>query len=208
MKGNQALHGFAAYNIFLSEYNKIMNLPPFDASIFNETQITVKFPKLIDQKLQIASSNVKKFIGNAESVKSYVSYMEFRPILHEFDDYSVYSVENQLLSITEFNGYKVVNIQYLLMDFLYKYFTSENEIKELYYNLYANTLKMIIDLTERKEENNGVFKLLDTTMGCKNYNQAYTARFKGNADRISKGLNALSEAEYINNENASLALLD
>jgi hypothetical protein len=36
----------------------------------------------------------------------------------------------------------------------------------------------------------------------KNYNQAYTARFKGNADRISKGLNALSEAEYINNENA------
>ena len=36
----------------------------------------------------------------------------------------------------------------------------------------------------------------------KNYNQAYTARFKGNADRISKGLNALSEAEYISNENA------
>ena len=173
MKGNNALHGFAAYNIFLSEYNKIMNLPPFDAFIFNETQITVKFPKLIDQKLQIASSDVKKFIGNAESVKSYVSYMEFRPILHEFDDYSVYSVENQLLSITEFNGYKVVNIQYLLMDFLYKYFTSENEIKELYYNLYANTLKMIIDLTARNEENNGVFKLLDTTMGCKNYNQAY-----------------------------------
>jgi hypothetical protein len=28
----------------------------------------------------------------------------------------------------------------------------------------------------------------------KNYNQAYTARFKGNADRVSKGLNALSEA--------------
>lgn len=36
----------------------------------------------------------------------------------------------------------------------------------------------------------------------KNYNQAYTARFKGNADRIAKGLNALSEAEYISNENA------
>ena len=36
----------------------------------------------------------------------------------------------------------------------------------------------------------------------KNYNQAYTARFKGNADRINKGLNALSEAEYITNENA------
>jgi hypothetical protein len=36
----------------------------------------------------------------------------------------------------------------------------------------------------------------------KNYNQAYTARFKGNADRVSKGLNALSEAEYISNENA------
>jgi hypothetical protein len=36
----------------------------------------------------------------------------------------------------------------------------------------------------------------------KNYNQAYTARFKGNADRISKGLNALTEAEYISNENA------
>ena len=34
------------------------------------------------------------------------------------------------------------------------------------------------------------------------YNQAYTARFKGNADRIAKGLNALSEAEYISNENA------
>jgi hypothetical protein len=34
------------------------------------------------------------------------------------------------------------------------------------------------------------------------YNQAYTARFKGNADRISKGLNALTEAEYISNENA------
>jgi hypothetical protein len=36
----------------------------------------------------------------------------------------------------------------------------------------------------------------------KNYNQAYTARFKGNADRVSKGLNALSEAQYIANENA------
>ena len=34
------------------------------------------------------------------------------------------------------------------------------------------------------------------------YNQAYTARFKGNADRIAKGLNALTEAEYITNENA------
>lgn len=36
----------------------------------------------------------------------------------------------------------------------------------------------------------------------KDYNQAYTARFSGNAERISKGLNALSEAEYISNENA------
>ena len=36
----------------------------------------------------------------------------------------------------------------------------------------------------------------------KNYNQAYTARFKGNADRIAKGLNVLSEAQYIENENA------
>lgn len=36
----------------------------------------------------------------------------------------------------------------------------------------------------------------------KNYNQAYTTRFKGNADRVAKGLNALSEAEYISNENA------
>jgi hypothetical protein len=36
----------------------------------------------------------------------------------------------------------------------------------------------------------------------KNYNQAYTTRFKGNADRIAKGLNALSEAEYITNEDA------
>ena len=206
MKGNNALHGFAAYNIFVSEYNKIMNLPTTDTSnkkpdetLINDTiltnksedheskdtndicSITVKFPKLVDQKLQIASSDVKnviQHIGNENLVKSYISYMEFRPILHVCDNYIIYSVENQLLSITILpNGYKIVNIQYLLMDFLYHYFTSENEIKELYYNLYANTLKMIIDITakfgDKLSEDSSVFKLLNTTMGCKNYNQAY-----------------------------------
>ena len=34
------------------------------------------------------------------------------------------------------------------------------------------------------------------------WNDAYTTRFSANATRISKGLNALSEAEYINNENS------
>ena len=34
------------------------------------------------------------------------------------------------------------------------------------------------------------------------WNDAYTARFAGNTTRISKGLNALSEAEYITNENS------
>lgn len=183
MKGNNALHGFAAYNIFESEYNKIMNIPTINNNILSDESedicsITVKFPKLIDQKLQLASSDVKKtiqYIGNADSIKSYVSYMEFRPVLHEFGDYIIYSVENQLLSITILpNKYKVVNIQYLLMDFLYHYFTSDDDLKELYYNLYANTLKMIIDLTAKLGDKlPDVFKLLNTTMGCKNYNQAY-----------------------------------
>lgn len=35
----------------------------------------------------------------------------------------------------------------------------------------------------------------------KAWNADYSARFAGNAARIAKGLNALSEAEYINNEN-------
>lgn len=190
MKGNNALHGFAAYNIFVSEYNKIMNISMTDTILINKSEdqeskeisnicsITVKFPKLVDQKLQLASSDVNKVIqhiGNSKSVKSYVSYMEFRPVLHECDDYIIYSVENQLLSITILpNGYKVVNIQYLLMDFLYHYFTSDDDLKELYYNLYANTLKMIIDLTAKLGDNLiDVFKLLNTTMGCTNYNQAY-----------------------------------
>ena len=34
------------------------------------------------------------------------------------------------------------------------------------------------------------------------WNDAYTTRFSANATRISKGLNALSEAEYISNENS------
>jgi len=34
------------------------------------------------------------------------------------------------------------------------------------------------------------------------YNAAYTARFAGNASRVSKGLNALTEAQYISNEDA------
>jgi len=34
------------------------------------------------------------------------------------------------------------------------------------------------------------------------FNQAYTARFAGNKTRIANGLNALSEANYIQNENA------
>ena len=34
------------------------------------------------------------------------------------------------------------------------------------------------------------------------YNAAYTARFAGNAARVAKGLNALSEAQYISNEDA------
>ena len=34
------------------------------------------------------------------------------------------------------------------------------------------------------------------------WNDAYTARFAGNAARIKNGLNALSEAQYISNENA------
>lgn len=34
------------------------------------------------------------------------------------------------------------------------------------------------------------------------WNDAYTTRFAGNTTRISKGLNALSEAEYITNENS------
>lgn len=179
--GNNALHGFAAYNIYVSEYNKIINKSSVDLFSFDESGITVKFPKLVDMKLQIASSDTKKFITNTnisdghephDNVTSYSSFMEFQPIRHEFGDYIVYSVENQLLSITEYNGFKVVNIQYLLMDFLYRYFTSEGDLKELYYNLYADTLRMLIEVTSKYTDSSRLFKLLDTTMGCKNYSQA------------------------------------
>ena len=174
IKGNNALHGFAAYNIFVSEYNKIIkNLD--EPVILNETELTVKFPKLVDMKLQIASSNTKKVINilNATDVVSYSSFVEFQPVRHEFGDYIIYSVENQLLSITEYDGFKVVNIQYLLMDFLYRYFTSDGDLKDIYYNLYANTLRMLIEVTSKYSDSSRLFKLLDTTMGCKNYNQAY-----------------------------------
>ena len=44
-------------------------------------------------------------------------------------------------------------------------------------------------------------KTIDTVTG-KPWNSAYTIRFSGNEKRIANGLNALSEAEYISNENA------
>jgi hypothetical protein len=183
IKGNNALHGFAAYNIYVSEYNKIINKTSIDLFSFDESGVTIKFPKLADMKLQIASSNVNKFINiminktsnvsTLSDVKSYSSFIEFQPIRHEFGDYIVYSVENQLLSITEYEGFKVVNIQYLLMDFLYRYFTSEGDLKELYYNLYADTLRMLIEVTSKYTDEYRLFKLLDTTMGCNNYSQAH-----------------------------------
>lgn len=177
MKGNNALHGFAAYNIYVSEYNKIINKSPRDLFSYDDSGVTVKFPKLVDMKLQIASSNTKKFINimhkSTDEVLSYSAFVEFQPIRHEFEDYIVYSVENQLLSITEYEGFKVVNIQYLLMDFLYRYFTSDGDLKELYRNLYADTLRMLIEVTSKYVDGSRLFKLLDTTMGCKNYGQAY-----------------------------------
>lgn len=135
--GNFAYHGFAAFALYRKELLKHVdiNFPKLDIEI---TKTHCKFSSPV-KGLCIVTSEVK---CNTNPILGYIPKS-----LHN-NDLHIYQVN--MLSITRINNVQVVNIQYLLMWFLFHYNFDDNS---LYGNFYLYTLQMI-ELSSIIKKNN------------------------------------------------------
>lgn len=148
-----AFNGFVVYALLSNEIKKFVNadmidFPILNISINNKTK-KCKIEMPIDDKLILVTNTKNINLFNNDSL--YSTILNIIPLSCHLDNSVIYFID--MLSIVNIDEINIVNIQYLLVYFLFNYnFSNDIENKNLYKNFYFYTLKMI-EIAERIDNN-------------------------------------------------------
>lgn len=133
-----AFHGFAAYALLykkLSESVNIKHLPKIDILFTSINTCSLELP-IEDDKIA--------FVTSKENIwKDSILYSNILEIIPEHckDTIIIYFID--MLSITNIDQLQIVNIQYILLYFLFYYNFGDDKYKDIYQLFYYSTLQMV-----------------------------------------------------------------
>ena len=137
-----AFNGFIAYAILSNEIKKyidIINFPILNVDIdIDSKKCKIEMPFYDKLFLVTDTKNIEFFDKN----NLYSEVLDIIPLSYHSEDIIIYFTD--YLSIINIGKINIVNIQYLLIYFLYHYnFSNDIKNKNIYNNFYFYTLKMI-----------------------------------------------------------------
>lgn len=111
-------HGLSAFNLYKKAFIKEHKTLPFEIPDVDNDVVTVILKKDAIENL-IKETNPKKII-------KYKPYLDKRNVYYLFNDMEIH-LDNENVTIAEFDGYKFVNIFYILFYFMFKYIVEKDE---------------------------------------------------------------------------------
>jgi len=135
-----AFNGFVAFAMFRIELLKYINvdsIPDMNLQFINKTNFSINIPGNNKNCHLVIGESIDNITG-----KKYNPILEIIPKNVVVDNVCIYEIN--MLSITKINNINIVNIQYLLLWFLFHYnFNESDNDKKIYGNFYVYTLQMI-----------------------------------------------------------------